>query len=240
MQIQGRNPVLEALKAGMAINRIVMKEGIEIDPKISQIIELAKEMSITIVYKPKRYLQKLSEAPIHQGVIATLADVPKKDLNDLLEEIAAKGEEPFLIFIRDAQNEANIGAIIRSAEAAGAHGVILPPKLKLSPVMIRTSMGATAHIPLLNVNLFQCLKSLRAENIKIVGIEMNGTDYYYQADLKGPLLLIIGGEDRSLSSEVQGKCDQVIKIPMKGKVNSLNMSVAAAIVIFDKLRQESN
>jgi len=110
----------------------------------------------------------------------------------------------------------------------------------LSPVMIRTSMGATAHIPLLNVNLFQCLKSLRAENIKIVGIEMNGTDYYYQADLKGPLLLIIGGEDRSLSSEVQGKCDQVIKIPMKGKVNSLNMSVAAAIVIFDKLRQESN
>lgn len=236
MQIQGRNPVLEALNAGMNIKKIIIKEG-DIDPKLSSILDIAQSKKINIQYRSKRFLNKISQTPIHQGVIAIVEDIKEPSLEELLDRINENKKDAFLIYIREAQNEANIGAIIRSAEAAGCDAVLIPPKISLSPVMIRSSMGASLHIPVINYNLFQSIKYLQKQNVKVIGIEMDGDRYYHEADLRGPLMLIIGGEDRSLSKELQEKCDMVVKIPMLGKVNSLNMSVAASIVMYEKVRQ---
>jgi 23S rRNA (guanosine2251-2'-O)-methyltransferase len=238
MQILGRNPVLEALKSNMNLKRVLLKQG-ELDLKLQEIIDLAEKKGVSVSIKSKKYLNKIAEHPLHQGVIAIAEDVRQPGLNELLDNLERNNIEPFLIFIRDAQNEANIGAIIRTAEAAGAHALLLPPKIKVSPVMIRSSMGATAHLPVINSNLFQSIKEVQSRNIKVVGIEMNGPKFHYETALKGPLMLIVGGEDKSLSKELQDKCDAVVRIPMKGKVNSLNMSVAAAIVIYEKVRQEA-
>jgi 23S rRNA (guanosine2251-2'-O)-methyltransferase len=238
MQILGRNPVLEVLKSEMKLKKILVKQG-DLDIKLQEIIDLANKKGVSVSIKSKKYLNKISEHPLHQGVIAIAEDVRQPGLNELLNDLERENIEPFLVFVRDAQNEANIGAIIRTAEAAGAHALLLPPKLKVSPVMVRSSMGATAHLPVINTNLFQSIKEVQNRNIRVVGIEMNGTKFHYEETLKGPLMLIVGGEDKSLSKELQDKCDAVVKIPMKGKVNSLNMSVAAAIVIYEKLRQEA-
>jgi 23S rRNA (guanosine2251-2'-O)-methyltransferase len=238
MQIEGRNPVLESLRAGANINKIFMNEGSRHDSKVEEILSLAAKQGIEIKFKPKNFLNKMAQTKIHQGVIALRPEARQQTLPELLGALEAQKKDPFMIFIRDAENEYNVGSIIRSAEVAGAHAVILPPKIRMSPQMVRASMGASEHVPVINGNLFQTIKYLKEQNLKVVGIEVSDGKYYYEADLKGPLLLIIGGEDRSLSTQVQEKCDEVVQIPMRGKVNSLNMSIAASIVIFEKLRQE--
>lgn len=239
MQIEGRNPVLESLRASNKITKILVNEGSRQDDKILEIINLADRQGIPVQFKTKQRMNKMAQTKIHQGVIAVRPEAKQVFLSELLHDLEVQKKEPFLIYIREAQNEYNVGSIIRSAEVAGAHAVILPPKTHLSPQMVRASMGASEHVPVINNNLFQTIKLLREQNLKIVGIEVGGGKYYYEAELKGPLLLIIGGEDRSLSEQVQEKCDEVVQIPMKGKVNSLNMSIAASIVVFEKLRQES-
>ncbi len=237
MQIEGRNPVIEALKSGISISKIAIKESSQSDPKIAEIIQEAQGKNIPLVFKTKKFLNKITKGSIHQGVIAFTKEVKQASLEEVVINLLDKGIEPFLVFIRDAQNESNIGAIIRTAEAAGANAVVLPPKISVSAKVVHSSMGATVHIPVINANLFPSIKYVQTKGIKVVGIEMNGTKNYFDEDLSGPLMLLIGGEDRSLSDEIQKKCDSVVKIPMIGKVNSLNMSVAAGLVIYEKVRQ---
>lgn len=238
MKIEGRNPVLEALRAHKKIKKLFIKQTIEPDQKVSEILELAQKQRISTKYTSKKHLDKLSMTGIHQGVIAFAERTEAKDLSGLLHKIDSKQQSPFLIYVREAQNEYNVGSIVRSAECAGIQGVILPPKTQVSPQMIRSAMGATAHVDLINESLFTAIKTAKANGIKVVGIEVSGSQYYHQTDLTGPIMLIIGGEDRSLSEEVTSKCDMVVKIPLLGKVNSLNMSIAASIVMFEKVRQE--
>lgn len=236
--IEGRNPVLEAFRAGQIISDVYIKEGVVIDNKISEIMQLAKQTHARYKFVSKKTLDNLSVSGIHQGIIALKQEKLQRGFKEILEELEANKTTPFIIYIREAQNEFNVGSIIRSAEGAGANLVILPPKTHLSPIMIRSSMGASEHIEVINENLFATIKTAQEWAIKVIGIELTGKKYYFAEDLTGAAMLIIGGEDRSLSSEITKKCDLVVKIPQLGKVNSLNMSIAASIVMFDKIRQE--
>ena len=186
----------------------------------------------------KKHLQKITKTDNHQGVIALKGKEEEKSIKEIIENAYNQKRDPYLIFVRDVQYEGNLGAIIRTAEAAGLDGVIVPPKIEITSQTVRAAMGATEHIPVTHIGLFQGIKIAKEMGLQIVGIELTGNDYYFKTNLTLPTLLIIGGEDKSLSEEVADKCDSIVKIPMKGKVNSLNMSVAAAIVIYDRIRQE--
>lgn len=237
MQVEGRNPLLESLKAGQPINGIYLQKGLPKNEKISSIIKKAKSKGIRIRNVSKGFLNRLSKTGAHQGVIGVRKKKYKETISELLDILAQHDTFPFFVFIREAQNEYNIGSIIRSAEIAGAHAVILPPKTELSPQMVRAAMGATEHMYIFNESLFQIIKRMKKEGIRVVGIERGGENYF-DIDLTGPIMMIIGGEDKTLSEEVLDKCDATASIPMKGKVNSLNMANAASIVMYDKVRQE--
>ncbi|KXK26669.1 MAG: putative TrmH family tRNA/rRNA methyltransferase [candidate division WS6 bacterium OLB20] len=238
MQIEGRNPVIEALKARSDLKYIILDEALEPDPKINKIRKLAAQREVPVRMKPRKYLKKISQTGTHQGVIAVKNEGKAPSFRQLVEAVPLESS-PFFIYIREALYEHNIGAIIRTAEAAGAHGVIIPPKAKITPQVIRISMGGTEHVPVIQEGLFPVIKQAREKlGLKVIGIEVSGENYYYQEDLSGPVLFIIGGEDRPLSDEITSKCDAVVKIPLRGYLNSLNMSVAAGIVLYDKVRQE--
>lgn len=238
MQIEGRNPVIEALKAKSDLKYIVLDEGLAPDPKINKIRKLAAKQDVTIRLKPRKYLKKISQTGTHQGVIAIKYDNKAPSFKALVEAVPLD-QSPFFIYIREALYEHNIGAIVRTAEAAGAHGVIIPPKAKVTPQVVRISMGGTEHIPVINAGLFPTIKQAREKlGLRVVGIEVIGENHYFEEDLTGPTLFIIGGEDRPLSEEITSKCDAIVKIPLNGYLNSLNMSVAAGIVLYDKVRQE--
>ena len=233
MQIEGRNPVLEALRAGSSITTLFLQKDIKRDERIKEIIKEAQRHNVEMKQVKRYLLYKKSETGVHQGVLAEGEDRKEQDLGTLL-----KDNDPFIIYIREALYEHNIGAIIRTAECVGATAIILPPKIELTAQIRRASMGASEHIPIIRQSLFQAIKLAREANLKIIGIERaeNSTNLY-QAELKKPLMLIIGGEDRSLSKQILDKCDITVEIPMKGKINSLNMSVAAAIVMYEVFRQ---
>jgi len=236
MQIEGRNPVLEALRAGTQLNKIFLEKGIKFDQKISEISKRAKKKKIRVEFVPKARLNKRSKTQVHQGVIATGLSTNTAALSTLI-----KDKQAFLIYIREALYEHNIGAIIRTAECIGATGIILPPKISISPQIRRASMGASEHISIVNNSLFQTIKQVHDAGIQIIGIERSeNSTGLYKANLDKPILLIIGGEDRPLSKQILERCDQIVEIPMKGKVNSLNMSVAAAVVMYEVFRQHKN
>ncbi len=239
MYIEGRNAILESLRSKREFKRLLVQDKINKDPKVRRIISKAKNRGIYIKYVPKKELDHMSVTGTHQGFIGIVERKESLSLNKFIDQSLDNGKNPFLIYIREALYEYNVGAIIRTAECAGVDGVILPPKLKMSAEIIRASTGATEHINIFNESLFNSIKICKNAGIKTAGIEVSGDKYYYERDLTGSLLLIIGGEDRPLSMEIQKKCDIIVKIPLKGRINSLNMSVAASIVIYDKVRQES-
>ncbi|MFQ5492545.1 MAG: 23S rRNA (guanosine(2251)-2'-O)-methyltransferase RlmB [Candidatus Dojkabacteria bacterium] len=239
MQIEGRNTVIETLRAKKQIKVIYIEKDINIDEKISKIRKLASKQGIEVRYKPKKFLNKISQTKSHQGVIALKAKEVDIGFKHYLDKLIEDGTQPFFIYVREALYEHNLGAVIRTAEAAGLDGVVIPPKTRLTAQTVRAATGATEHIPVIKEGLFNSIKFSRQQGLKIVGIEVSGKNDYFDEDLTGPLLLIIGGEDRPLSEAIIKKTDTIVRIPQKGKVNSLNMSVAAAIVIYDKIRQES-
>lgn len=229
MKIEGRNPVIESLRSNKTINKVYIQNNINIDEKIREIINTSKNKNIELSWVNKGVLDKLSETKSHQGVIADV----EYNLNLRLEDLISFDRTIRFIYIRDAHHTHNIGAIIRTAECAGYDAVILPPKIKITPDIIRASMGATEHIPILHYSLFQLIKDLKKQNFSIFAIERSDkAKDYSKLIYDESFLLIIGGEDKSLTPEIFERCDNTLMIPMYGKVNSLNMSVAAAIVIF--------
>ena len=237
-KIEGRNAVLEALRAGKPIDKLYVLDGCP-DGPVRTIIREAKKGDTSIKYVKKERLDQLSETGHHQGVIAMAASYEYATVEDILEKAREKGEAPFIFVLDNIEDPHNLGAMIRTANLAGAHGVIIPKRraVGLTPTVARTSAGAINYTPVAKVtNLKQTMEQLKKEGMWFVCADMDGTPYY-QMDLKGPMGLVIGNEGEGVSRLIKETCDFVASIPMKGDIDSLNASVAAGVLAFEIARQ---
>ena len=237
-KIEGRNAVLEALRAGKPIDKLYVLDGCP-DGPVRTIIREAKKGDTIINYVKKERLDQLSETGHHQGVIAMAASYEYATVEDILEKAREKGEAPFIFVLDNIEDPHNLGAMIRTANLAGAHGVIIPKRraVGLTPTVARTSAGAINYTPVAKVtNLKQTMEQLKKEGMWFVCADMDGTPYY-QMDLKGPMGLVIGNEGEGVSRLIKETCDFVASIPMKGDIDSLNASVAAGVLAFEIPRQ---
>lgn len=237
-KIEGRNAVLEALRAGKPIDKLYVLDGCP-DGPVRTIIREAKKGDTIINYVKKERLDQLSETGHHQGVIAMAASYEYATVEDILEKAREKGEAPFIFVLDNIEDPHNLGAMIRTANLAGAHGVIIPKRraVGLTPTVARTSAGAINYTPVAKVtNLKQTMEQLKKEGMWFVCADMDGTPYY-QMDLKEPMGLVIGNEGEGVSRLIKETCDFVASIPMKGDIDSLNASVAAGVLAFEIARQ---
>lgn len=237
-KIEGRNAVLEALRAGKPIDKLYVLDGCP-DGPVRTIIREAKKGDTIINYVKKERLDQLSETGHHQGVIAMAASYEYATVEDILEKAKEKGEAPFIFVLDNIEDPHNLGAMIRTANLAGAHGVIIPKRraVGLTSTVARTSAGAINYTPVAKVtNLKQTMEQLKKEGMWFVCADMDGTPYY-QMDLKGPMGLVIGNEGEGVSRLLKETCDFVASIPMKGDIDSLNASVAAGVLAFEIARQ---
>lgn len=238
-QIEGRNSVIELLESGKDINKIYILKG-EKHGSINKIIELAKKNKIVIVEVEKQKLNQMSQTNNNQGVIAIVPPFEYCDIEDILEEAEKRKEPPFILILDGIEDPHNLGSIIRTAETAGVHGVIIPKRraASVNSTVNKTSAGAVEHMKIARVNnINETIKSLKKAGVWICGTDMDTNTYYYNQDLKGPLAIVIGSEGFGMSRLVKENCDFIIKIPMKGKITSLNASVSAGIVIYEALKQ---
>ncbi|MCD7818596.1 MAG: 23S rRNA (guanosine(2251)-2'-O)-methyltransferase RlmB [Lachnospiraceae bacterium] len=236
--IEGRNAVLEAFRAGRTIDRLLIQDGCQ-DGPIQTIKREARKADTIIDFVPKERLDHMSESGHHQGVIACAAAYDYAEVTDILEIARKKGEAPFLILLDGIEDPHNLGAIIRTANQAGAHGVIIPKRraVGLTAVVARTSAGALNYTPVARVsNLGNTIDELKKEGIWFACADM-GAEPLYRANLTGPIGLVIGNEGNGVSRLVREKCDFTVSIPMKGDVDSLNASVAAGVLAFEIVRQ---
>ena len=237
-KIEGRNAVLEAFRSGKTIDKLYILDGCK-DGPVRTIAREAKKHDTIINYVKKERLDQLSETGKHQGVIAVAASYEYVEVEDILENARKKGEPPFIILLDNIEDPHNLGAIIRTANLAGAHGVIIPKRRAagLTATVARTSAGALNYTPVAKVtNLKTAIEDLKKEGMWFVCADMGGTSYY-DLDLKGPIGLVIGNEGEGVSRLVKENCDFVASIPMKGDIDSLNASVAAGILAFEISRQ---
>lgn len=236
--IEGRNAVLEAFRSGRTIDKLYVLDGCP-DGPVRTIIREAKKGDTIINYVKKERLDQLSETGHHQGVIAMAASYEYATVEDILEKAKEKGEAPFIFVLDNIEDPHNLGAMIRTANLAGAHGVIIPKRraVGLTSTVARTSAGAINYTPVAKVtNLKQTMEQLKKEGMWFVCADMDGTPYY-QMDLKGPMGLVIGNEGEGVSRLIKETCDFVASIPMKGDIDSLNASVAAGVLAFEIARQ---
>lgn len=237
-KIEGRNAVLEAFRSGKSIDKLYILDGCQ-DGPVRTIAREAKKHDTIINYVKKERLDQLSETGKHQGVIAVAASYEYVEVEDILENARKKGEPPFILLLDNIEDPHNLGAIIRTANLAGAHGVIIPKRRAagLTATVARTSAGALNYTPVAKVtNLKTVIEELKKEGMWFVCADMGGTAYY-DLDLKGPIGLVIGNEGEGVSRLVKENCDFVASIPMKGDIDSLNASVAAGILAFEISRQ---
>ncbi len=237
-KIEGRNPVTEAIKSGRTIDKILVQSG-EKNGSIRKIIALAREKKIVISEVERARLDKLSETKSHQGVIAFAAAKEYSTIEEILELAKEKGESPFVIIADDLNDPHNLGSIIRTANAAGAHGVIIPKRnsVGLSPVVDKTSAGALEFTKVARVsNLASAIDTLQKANVWLVAADMDGDKTIYEHDFSGGVGIVVGSEGKGVSRLVKEKCDFVVRIPMNGQINSLNASVAASLMIYEVVR----
>ena len=237
--IEGRNAVIEALRAGTAIDKIYIMKG-ETDSALGHIASTAREKGIVVVDADRRKLDGMSRTHSHQGVIALAAVREYASVDDILNIAREKGENPLIVVCDGLSDPHNLGAVTRTADAAGAHGVIMPKRRSagLTAVVGKTSAGAVAHVPVARVpNLPALLKELKEAGVWVFGTAANGTTPLYQADLKGPAAIVIGSEGAGMGRLVAENCDFTVSIPMFGKINSLNASAAAAVLPYEAVRQ---
>lgn len=236
--IEGRNAVLEAFRSGKPVDKLYVLDGCQ-DGPVRTIVREARKHDTIIQFVEKERLAQLSETGRHQGVIAYAAAYEYSEVSDMLELARERGEDPFIILLDNIEDPHNLGAIIRTANLAGAHGVIIPKRRAagLTAVVARTSAGALNYTPVAKVtNLKTVMEQLKKEGVWFVCADMGGTAYY-DLDLKGPIGLVIGNEGEGVSRLVKENCDFVASIPMKGDIDSLNASVAAGILAFEIARQ---
>lgn len=237
--IEGRNAVIEALRTGTTIDKIYIAKG-ETDKTLGHIASKARDMGIVVVEADRRKLDNMSRTHSHQGVIALAAVREYVSVQSMLEAAAEKGEAPLLVVCDEISDPHNLGAILRTAECAGAHGVIIPKRRSagLTAVVAKTSAGAVSYMPVARVpNIAALLKDLKKQGIWVFGTAAEGTTTLYDADLKGAAAIVIGSEGDGMSRLVAENCDFLVSIPMKGKISSLNASAAAAILLYEAVRQ---
>lgn len=239
--IYGRHPVLEALRSGTRITGIFLAQGQKESGPVAEIMAAAKVAGVRVEWLPKGALARLVEPDAnHQGVVAELPPFRYSSVEAILARAAQRSEPPFLLLLDGIQDVHNLGALLRTAEAAGVHGAILPERraASVTPTVYKSSAGAVNYLPIAQVtNLTQTMKQLQAQNLWFVGLDMAGEQLYHQANLKGPLGIVVGAEGRGLGRLVAESCDFLVQLPMRGQVDSLNASVAGAILIYEALRQ---
>ena len=237
-QIEGRNVILEAFRSGKTIDKLYVLDGCQ-DGPVSTIKREAKKQDTLIKYVTKQRLDQMSETGMHQGVIAITAAFEYAEVDEMLELARSKNEKPFIFILDGIEDPHNLGAIIRTAHQAGAHGVIIPKNraVGLTATVARTSAGALEHTLVAKVtNIGTTIEELKKEGVWFVCADMDG-DIMYNVDLKGSIGLVIGSEGEGVSRLVKEKCDFKASIPMKGKIDSLNASVAAGILAYEIVRQ---
>ncbi len=238
----GRNPVLEALRAGRPINKLLIAKGANIT-SMQEILALAKKRNILVQYVEKKQLDYLAAGENHQGIMAQGAAKEYVEWDEVLETVQERGEVPLFLLLDCIEDPHNLGAILRTADACGVHCVIIPKHraVPLTAGVAKASAGAIEYVNVSRVtNLSQTIDDLKKKGFWIAGTDQDAEQIYFEADLQGPLGIVMGSEGKGLSKLVKEKCDFLIGIPMKGQVNSLNVSVAASLVMYEVIRQRSS
>ena len=238
-QVEGRNSVIELLKSGKDINKLFVQRG-EKHGSINEIIKLANKNKIIISEIDKSKLDKMSQTHNHQGVIAIVPPYEYCDVDEILEVAKEKNEDPFILILDGIEDPHNLGSIIRTAECSGVHGIIIPKRRSatVNSTVNKTSAGAAQYMKIARVNnLNETINYLKERNIWIYGTDAKGSAYYDEQDYKGGVGIVIGSEGFGMNRLVKENCDFLIKIPMKGQINSLNASVSAGIVMYEVMKQ---
>ncbi len=238
-QVEGRNSVLELLESGRDINKIFVTRG-EKHGSINKIIAIAKERKIIIVEKDKKQMDEMAQQENYQGVIAIVPPFEYVEVDDILKIAEEKNEEPFILILDGIEDPHNLGSIIRTAETAGVHGIIIPKRraAAVNSTVNKASAGAVEHMPIARVtNISETIEKLKRSGLWICGTDVNTNKYYYNQDLTGPLGIVIGNEGNGISDKVKKNCDFTVKIPMKGKIQSLNAAVSTGIVVYEAVKQ---
>ena len=238
-QVEGRNSVIELLESGKDINKIFVEKG-EKHGSIHKIIAMAKTRKIIIVEKDKRQMEEIAQNKNYQGIIAIIPPFSYCEIEDILDKAKKEKEEPFILILDGIEDPHNLGSIIRTAETAGVHGIIIPKRraASVNSTVAKVSSGAIEHMLVARVNnISDAIEKLKKEGLWICGTDINTDKYYYEQDLTGPLGIVIGNEGKGIGEKVKKNCDFLVKIPMLGKVTSLNASVSTGIVIYEALKQ---
>ena len=240
-QVEGRNAVIELLESGRDINKIFILEG-ERHGSINKIIAMAKERKIVLTMINKAKLNQMAQTENNQGVIAIVPPFDYCEVEDILENAKQREEKPFILILDGIEDPHNLGSIIRTAETAGVHGIIIPKRRSASvnSTVSKVSAGAVEHMKIARVNnINETIRYLKENDVWIFGTDMDAKKYYYQEDYTGPIAIVIGSEGFGMSRLVKENCDFLVKIPMKGKITSLNASVSAGIVIYEAVKQRT-
>lgn len=234
--IVGRNPVTEALRSGREIDKLMVSSE---EGSMKKILALAKERRIPVMKVEKSAIDRIAEGKAHQGVAAYVSAYAYAELDDIFRIAEERGEDPFVIILDNLEDPHNLGAIMRTAECAGAHGIIIPKRRAcgLTEVVAKASAGAIEYMPCVKVtNIAQAIEELKERGVWVAACDMGGQEYY-KADLKGKLAVVIGSEGSGISRLVKEKCDFVVSMPMVGRITSLNASNAAAVIIYEVRKQ---
>ncbi|BAB03832.1 23S rRNA (guanosine(2251)-2'-O)-methyltransferase RlmB [Halalkalibacterium halodurans] len=237
--ITGKNPIIEALRSGRPMNKIWIGEGSQ-KGQMQKVLELAKEQGVLVQHVPKRKLDQLIGHENHQGVVASVAAYEYAEMDDLFQRAAEKGEEPFFIVLDEVEDPHNLGSILRTADAAGVHGVIIPKRraVGLTQTVAKASTGAIEYVPVVRVtNLARTMEDLKKRGLWFIGTDAKGSEDYRGAAYDMPIALVIGSEGKGLSRLVREKCDFLVRIPMVGQVTSLNASVATSLLMYEAYRK---
>ncbi len=238
--VEGRNAVIETLKSDRTIDQIMVAKG-DVSGSINMILALAKEKKIVVKEVDRKKLDQMTLTGSHQGVIAQVTPFKYSEIDDILEYAAQRNEKPFIIILDEIEDPHNFGSIVRTADACGVHGIIIPKRrnVGVTPVVFKTSAGACEHMKIAKVtNINTAIDGLKEKGIWIYGADMNGREYCFDADMTGAAAIVIGSEGRGIAKLTREKCDVLVKIPMVGKISSLNASVAGGILMYEVLRQK--
>ncbi len=239
-QLEGRNPVIEALlRKKRRVLKILLDRGAKADPKVDRLLALAEEGRVPIERVDRARLDKLAEGRVHNGVVAQAEPLPEWTSGALVQQVFMEGRKPFFVMADELSYEHNLGAILRSSLGFGVDGLFLPTQrgAAISSVVQRVAMGAAEVVPIVRESLFSSLKHIRDAGIPVVGADMGG-ESIYAMDLRGPVAFVLGGEGKGLSPTLRNKCDAIASIPLHGGLESLNVSVAGAVMMAEKRRQD--
>ncbi|HEX9020212.1 MAG TPA: 23S rRNA (guanosine(2251)-2'-O)-methyltransferase RlmB [Nitrospirota bacterium] len=239
-KIIGVNPVAEALKAGRPVQRLLIAEQRKSDREVREIIRLARDRGIEVRITSRDALNREAPNALHQGLIAIAAAREYASLDDILRLPAQKGQTPLFLVLDGVEDPRNLGAILRTAEAAGVHGVIVPERRSagLTETVAKTSAGALEYVPVVRVvNVVNTIEDLKKAGVWVVGAEADSDTIYWDADVAGPTAIVLGGEEKGIRRLVRERCDYVVSLPLMGRINSLNVSVAAGVLLYEVLRQ---